>query len=87
MADHATILAAVAKLPTAFSHVIPPPKPKAKAKPGYRGFVEWIAFNDDVELGGEGGWLVTIMMVADLFGKDADEVGVAVARCRKRNKL
>lgn len=65
----------------------PRPATVAKAKrPGYREAVEWIALNDetgetDVEaMSG----LISIAMVADLWGKDSMTVAKAVIAKRKR---
>lgn len=54
-------------------------------RPGYREAVRWIAYNDDVDLGNEDqGWIVSICLVADLWGKPAAEVAKSVENERKR---
>jgi hypothetical protein len=49
--------------------------------------VEWIAYNDDVELGdNETGWIVSICLVADLFqGGDQTKVATDVMKFRRKN--
>ena len=54
------------------------------ARPGYRAAVEWIALNDDEDLSEDHGWLITVCLVADLFGKTPDDVGAAVKRYRAK---
>lgn len=87
MIDDKTVERAIAGLATSFQKR---PKPKAKPKvkrPGYREAVAWIAYNDDEEIGSEGGYIVSIMLVADLFGKEPDEVARAVEAKRKREGI
>lgn len=59
-------------------------KPKPTKRPGYRETVEWIAYNDDADIGDEGGYIVSIMMTADLWSKTPDEVARAVERVREK---
>ena len=59
---------------------------KATRKPSYRVGVEWIAHNDepgcmDVE---EVGGMISVMLLADLFGKYTRHVAEDVIRARKR---
>ena len=53
----------------------------------YREAVQWIADNDDAELGDpdEGGYIVSVILVADLFGKDANQVYFDVMTRRDRD--
>ncbi len=50
----------------------------------YRDAVQWIASNDDQDLGdpAEGGFLVSIQLIADLFGREAETVAADVRRRR-----
>jgi len=60
-----------------------------RIRAGYRRAVLWIAHNDSngdsdaLELDAVS-WLVSVCLVADLFGKKNEEVGAAVIRERKR---
>lgn len=49
--------------------------------------IEWIAYNDDVELGdAETGFVISICLVADLFqGGDQVKVAADVAKYRRKN--
>ncbi len=50
---------------------------------GYREAVEWIAHNDDHDLGDEEvGYTMTVCMVADLWGKECFDVAEAVRKYR-----
>lgn len=55
---------------------------------GYKWAVAWIADNDDVDLGTpELSYVLTVYLVADMFGKDPDTVAKDVnARREKINK-
>jgi hypothetical protein len=63
--------------------------PTTRAKrAGYREAVQWIAHNDepgehDVETMAD---LVSVLLVADLFGKPADEVARDVVRAREHDE-
>lgn len=59
-------------------------KPKPQKRTGYRETIQWIAHNDDVDLGEDGAYLVSIMMTADLWGKTPEEVVRAVERVRDK---
>lgn len=50
----------------------------------YKDAVQWIADNDDADLGDpdEGGFIVSIHLVADLFRKDAGKVWGDVSKRR-----
>ncbi len=55
----------------------------------YRAGVKWIAEED--EAGGDGAldpevvsYYVTSLLLAELFGKEPEEVGAAIVRCRKK---
>ena len=56
---------------------------------GIRDAVEWIARNDDSDLGcpEEGGYLISIMLTADLFGLEPNDVYNRVVRFRARHGL
>ena len=57
------------------------------ARPGYREAIEWIALNDDIDIGSEDtGFIVSIAFVADLWQKEQSEVAAAVERYRKKNR-
>lgn len=60
-------------------------RPKRAKRPGYRDFVEWIALNDDVDVSSEGGPLVTITMVAHVFGKEPEQVSADVISFCEKN--
>ena len=53
----------------------------------YKDGVQWIADNDDANLGepDDGGYIVTIMLVANIFGKDPDKVYKDVVARRKKD--
>jgi hypothetical protein len=56
-------------------------------RPGYRRAVEWIALNDDSEIGDEEtGFIISIYLIADLFEKEPVEVAKAVERKRTTYK-
>jgi hypothetical protein len=61
-------------------------KPKPQKRPGYRETIDWIAHNDDADLGDEdeGGYIVSVVMTADLWGKSPAEVARAVERVREK---
>lgn len=47
--------------------------------------IEWIANNDDLDLGSEeDGYLISIYMAADLFDREPDAIARAVWRKRAR---
>lgn len=50
---------------------------------GYRSAVQWIAGNDDEELGNDDtGYILTVCMVADLWGKEQAQVAADVLKLR-----
>ena len=49
----------------------------------YRAAVEWIADNDDQDLGEPDSPLVSICMIADLWDKEPSQVHADVARRRR----
>ena len=54
-------------------------------KPTYTQAVRWIALNDDEDIGTAAtGYIVTICLVADLFGRSEGAVAVAVLAHRRR---
>jgi hypothetical protein len=57
-------------------------------RPGYREAVEWIARNDDPgEMSADPvSGLISVALVADLFGKEQIEVARAVIRFRRTHK-
>jgi hypothetical protein len=63
-------------------------------RPGYREAVRWIAENDDIqwteegEKAADGGYFysVTCVMVADLFGKEPEEVARDIVKTAKGNR-
>jgi hypothetical protein len=60
----------------------------AAKRPGYREAVEWIAREDEpAEMNAEAvSGLVSVALVADLFGKEQIEVARAVIRFRRTHK-
>jgi hypothetical protein len=50
----------------------------------YRAAIEWIALNDDVDLGDIDSPIITICLVADLWGKEAASVLAAVKTVRQK---
>jgi len=54
----------------------------------YTDAVEWIAENDDVDLGSPeaGGFILSINLVADIFGKTPETVHNDVARKRSKEE-
>lgn len=51
----------------------------------YRFGIKWIADNDDCDIGDEDiGYIISIMLVADMFGKTPEQVAKAVLRERKK---
>jgi hypothetical protein len=59
---------------------ITPPKRKATKRPGYREFVEYLAYNDDESMLRDGDPSVCVSMVAHLFDKETDTVIADVLR-------
>lgn len=53
----------------------------------YRAGVEWIACNDDIDLGEDTGYIISILLLADLFGKTPEQVAAAVIRYRKKEGI
>lgn len=54
----------------------------------YRIAIGWIAFNDDCNIGDEDhGYLISICLVADLFGKSQETVARAVLARRKKEGM
>ncbi len=52
----------------------------------YKQAVEWIASNDDAEIGDEDrGYIVSVHLVADLWRKEPKTVARAVERHRRKN--
>lgn len=53
---------------------------------GLRDAVRWIAGNDDQDLGSEeeGGFIMTIMFAADIYGKTPEEIAAMVRRVREK---
>lgn len=49
----------------------------------YKNAIRWIADNDDSDIGNEeSGWIISVHLVADLFGKEPRRVALDVLRVR-----
>jgi hypothetical protein len=62
---------------------------KRMKRPSYRNAVAWIALNDSPADNDPVEWLsglVTVCLVADLFGVDQKEVAADVLRYREKNR-
>ena len=65
----------------------PSPKPRKKQKrASYKAGIAWIAENDEPSLSDreEVSWLVSVTLMAELFGKDLDQVARDVIKYRMR---
>lgn len=88
MADMETVRRAFARMSIDPSRSKPKVKKPQAKRPGFREAVEWIATEDDCDIGDvECGYIVTIVMVAHLFGKTQDEVAKSVSSYRARHGI
>lgn len=52
---------------------------------GYRSAVAWIAGNDDEDLGNDDtGYILTVLLVADLWGKEPQKVAEDIVAYRSK---
>ena len=55
---------------------------------GYRAHIEWIAYNDDTNIGNdETGFIISVCMTADLYQKEQRVVAASVRACRKKTEF
>ena len=54
------------------------------ARPSLKAAVEWIANNDDQDLGNtDAGYIISVSLVADLFDRTEEDVAIRVRRHRQ----